>query len=405
MRLRAALVACPTVVGAVVALGVPAQAVDSSSYQHHRARAESVIDGFYDSWLVHEQAPFSWSGDVSACRPGRPSDAVTASTFAQINYFRAVAGLRPVGVLGDLDGAVQQTALMMDANRALSHDPPQSWACRTKLAARTAGRSNLALGSTVRGAPAITQYVLDPGRHNKQVGHRRWLFNPRTARMASGSTRRANALAVVGMPQHSEPVPSYVPWPARGAFPSPLEPRGRWSLSASRPGTDFSRARVRVLGPKGNRIPLTRRKVKDGMGPNTLVWQMSRVKRPSVGQELSYRVRVTKVRRNGRRLDPVRWTVTLVRPDRPVLSTAAPTISGTPEVGSTLVVSDGAWSPAPSSLEHQWFRDGEPLVGQVHRFYRLQERDAGTVISVRVRAGVRHYVSGRVTAQVSVPGR
>lgn len=363
----------------------------SGGYDPHDRR--QVIDTFYDVWLANQQVPLGWTGSRDGCRPGRVSSAAQAATLSQVNYFRTLVGLRRVRFDDATAGLAQRTALIMDANMALSHFPPRSWRCRTQAGAWLASRSNLALGTAgrARGAQAVTRYVEDAGARNRQVGHRRWLFSPRTAVMASGTTGRANALVVVGMPQHRAAVPSYLRWPSAGYFPAPLEPRGRWSLSASRRGTDFSRARVQVVGPDGRRLAVERYPVRNGMGPNTLVWKVGDLVRPTVTTDVSYRVRVSGIRRGGRVLAPVAWTVTLVRPDRALTPVQAPEVIGTYAVGETVFASAGTWSRTPDRLSYQWLRDGEPIPGQVYRFYRLALGDEGHRIGVRVRAAADYF--------------
>jgi hypothetical protein len=359
-----------------------------------RADRRSVIDTFYDIWWRNQLVPVGWTGSVRGCHPGQVSTTAQSATRVQINYFRTLAGLREVGLDTELQGGAQRTALMMDANNQLSHDPPDTWACRTDIGDRLAGRSNLALGSTVPGARAITLYVRDPGSGNTPVGHRRWLLNPRTARMSAGSTSSANAVVVVGMPQHSLPVPRWVPWPSAGYFPAPLEPAGRWSLSTSLRRTDFSRAAVTVRDASGLSLPVRKHPLVDGMGPRTLVWHVGDLRTPAVGADLSYRVRVSGIRHHGERVPAVAWTVTLVRPDRRTRLVEQPTLTGTLAAGQELRVSTGTWAPRARSVRYQWLRDGTPLPSQTYPFYRVQDSDAGHSISVRVRGSAPYHLPG-----------
>ena len=56
-----------------------------------------------------------------------------------------MSGLAPVTFSPTLNARSQRTALMMSANRSLSHAPPRSWRCSSQAGAANAGRSNLAL--------------------------------------------------------------------------------------------------------------------------------------------------------------------------------------------------------------------------------------------------------------------
>jgi hypothetical protein len=355
---------------------------------------QAVIDAFYDSWLHNQKVPIGWTGSVSGCKAGQISDAASAATLGQINYFRVVAGLRPVRFDSDLATVAQRTALMMDANNQLSHDPPDYWACRTDAADRLAGRSNLALGSSAHGAIAISRYILDSS--NVYAGHRRWLLNPRTAVMSAGSTAQANAVAVVGMPQHSLPVPRWVPWPSAGYFPSPLEPDGRWSLSASNSHTDFAYASVSVTDAAGQRYPVKKYPVVNGYGPRTLVWHVSDLRRPAPGENLAYTVRVSGIRRYGDRIPAVSYTVTLVRPDRVARVVESPKINGTFSPGHELMATPGTWYPRTDQVTFQWHRDGVAIAGATYPFYQVKSTDVNHTLSVTVRAEPAYYLPGRV---------
>jgi uncharacterized protein YkwD len=358
------------------------------------ADRQGVIDAFYDRWLRNQKVPLGWTGSVSDCKPGQVSDAARAATLGQINYFRTAAGLRPVTLHPDLATVAQRTALMMDANDQLSHDPPDSWACRSDAADRLAGRSNLALGSSAHGAMAITRYVLDSA--NAYAGHRRWLLNPRTAVMSAGSTAQANAVAVVGMPQHSLSVPRWVPWPSAGYFPEPLEPEGRWSLSASNPHTDFSYASVSITDAAGVRYPVKTFPAVDGFGPSTLVWQVSDLRRPAVGENLAYTVRVSGIHRYGERIAAVSYTVTLVRPDRVARVVESPQVMGSFSPGHELTATPGTWYPRTNQVTFQWHRDGVALPGATDPSYVVSSGDVNHTLSVVVRAAPTYYVPGRV---------
>ena len=62
------------------------------------------------------------------------------------------------------------------------------------------------------------------------------------------------------------------------------------------------------------------------------------------------------------------------------------TISGTPQVGSTLTADEGSPSPTPDSIEYQWYADGNPIDGATNETLTLAAAQAGQAISVRVTA-------------------
>lgn len=63
-----------------------------------------------------------------------------------------------------------------------------------------------------------------------------------------------------------------------------------------------------------------------------------------------------------------------------------PAITGTLEVGEVLTVSDGTWSPTPTSYGYAWFRNGAAIPGADQATYTLDPADEGAMIRARVTA-------------------
>jgi hypothetical protein len=74
-----------------------------------------------------------------------------------------------------------------------------------------------------------------------------------------------------------------------------------------------------------------------------------------------------------------------------------PTLDGVEEVGNTLRVSPGDWSPTPTSFEYQWLRDSEPIEGATAATYTLVGEDAETAISAEVTGIKLGYESTTMT--------
>ncbi len=83
-----------------------------------------------------------------------------------------------------------------------------------------------------------------------------------------------------------------------------------------------------------------------------------------------------------------------------LVSTEAPEILGTPEVGQTVHATRGLWSLPGVEVSYQWLRDGAPIAGATARSYAVGRADLGAVLAVRVDASV----DGRQATATSAPG-
>ncbi len=261
---------------------------------NRRAAVESAYERNYASGL---NTGTGYTGSDSECRPGTSSASSRAATLRAVNFVRSMSGLAPVRFSTVLNGRSQRTALMMSANQALSHTPPRGWRCYTRIGAANAARSNLVLSyPSITSAGLVGLYMGEPGSGNAAVAHRRWLLNPFATTMGTGSTDAANAMTVVGPTAANRPNPAWVSWPTAGYFPRPLEPSGRWSLSAGSRQADFRRATVRVYR-NGKAIRAVKLRVHSGYAMPTLVWQIPAARAKSG----TYRVVVRGVHRVGTR--------------------------------------------------------------------------------------------------------
>jgi uncharacterized protein YkwD len=261
---------------------------------NRQAAVESAYVRDYASGL---NTSTGYTGSDSECRPGTSSASSRAATLRAVNFVRAMSGLAPVRFSAALNTRSQRTALMMSANRALSHAPPRGWRCYNSIGAANAGRSNLALSyPSITSAGMVGLYMGEPGSGNAAVGHRRWLLNPSATTMGTGSTDTANAMTVIGPTAAHRPNPAWVSWPTAGYFPRPLEPGGRWSLSAGSRKADFRRATVRVYR-NGKALRAVKLAVHSGYAMPTLVWQIPAAQAKSG----TYRVVVRGVHRAGTR--------------------------------------------------------------------------------------------------------
>lgn len=305
----AATVAGPTTIGAA---GTRITSRWASSI--NTSSLATVNAAYWSAYQPRLSQLIDWiGGSVLGCLPGLSSLSTNAGTLASLNFVRSMAGLAPVSFSSTMNAAAQKAALIMAANGNLSHYPSSGWKCWTSAGATAASKSNLALAyPSLKAGQIIDLYMDDPGSTNTAAGHRRWILNPFSTVMGTGSTEVANALTVIGPTSANRPNPRWVGWPTAGYFPNALEPGGRWSLSAGRRDVNFRYARIAVFQGT-TRIPVHKYTVHGGYAQPTLVWQM-----PSTfNKSKAYRVVVTNIKRPGttKRLR-AEYTVRLFTPSR-----------------------------------------------------------------------------------------
>ncbi len=264
-----------------------------------------------------------WTGNYSATSPFTGAEGTVSAAFVgdverRINYFRAMCGLpadvrvntgatvkveasdphQPAGSTLK-SAAAQRSAYMIaktyaglgSASPALSHNPQPGETVAWRSDAWNAhANGNLSFGFF--GPGAISAYMAEDvsgtSGWNTGVGHRRWLTFPQATDFATGDTPGfyttngstatlippTNALYVAQKPTEMAPdvTPRFVPYPAAGYFPVPLNTRF-WSLSY--PGADFSTATVTMTDQAGVVIPVAKKPVVNGFGASTIVWDVS----------------------------------------------------------------------------------------------------------------------------------
>ncbi len=195
--------------------------------------------------------PSGWNGNVSNCVAGTTSATFKEAVLRRINYFRAMAGLPSSATFDATFSAnVQQAALMMSANNALSHAPTNTWFCFSLVGSNAAANANIALGSF--GPTSVDGYIRDSQANNTAVGHRRWLLYPQTQLFGSGDVPAAGSLLAANAiwvfdGNFGGPRPGvrdgFVAWPPPGFVPN-LVVYSRWSFSF--PGANFVGTTVSV---------------------------------------------------------------------------------------------------------------------------------------------------------------
>jgi hypothetical protein len=171
---------------------------------------------------------YSAQPNIAACQAGTLKPEVGARVLATLNDIRAHHNLPPVTYAAADEPAVQQSALMMAANGALSHNPPTNWNCYTTAGATAAGQSNIYLGTGglrySQDADIMIGWLTDTNNVTaNNIGHRRWLLYPFLSTIAYGrvagtwqTSNRADgaSIKVINSTQNTAgPLPDYVAYP------------------------------------------------------------------------------------------------------------------------------------------------------------------------------------------------
>lgn len=266
----------------------------------------TVVNNYVNNYLgsAVSLSELGWTGNNSGCMAGVISSTAQTKTFQRINYFRNLVGLGSVSYTSSYDVQTQEAALMMKANNALDHFPPNSWLCYTTNGYNGAGNSNLALGSYA--SNAIDLFMSDPGAGNYMAGHRRWVIYSKAVNFGHGSTNNSDALWVFTAPGNPAGLPPYITWPVAGYMPRTLIPQ-RWSFSI--PGADFSSATATVLDENNNNVGLTVNTLTNGYGDNTIVWDLTSAPSFSGSADVLYQVTVSNVKISGVTQSPYSYNV------------------------------------------------------------------------------------------------
>jgi len=155
----------------------------------------------------------TWSGSTATCTPGDISAEGRANALKLVNLYRFLAELPAVATDPGYDQSAQACALMIDANSALNHDPPTSWACYSSEGAAGAMSSNEA---STPGVTAVGLYVVDPGNPTT-IGHRRWILSNSLGPIGLGSTNGWSCMKVIG--GSGAAGRPWTAWPPPGPFP------------------------------------------------------------------------------------------------------------------------------------------------------------------------------------------
>lgn len=248
---------------------------------------EIALEDYNTNYLGSAVSDPGWTGSTVTCNAGTLPQATHDKVIKRINYFRRMVGLNDNTTLDPSKyGMYQDAALMMKANNALNHTPPDTWTCYTQNGYTGASTSNLALGA--HASNAVTLFINDPGASNTSVGHRRWILHSAKTQFSYGSTNSSMSLGVIGVAGGNTKIPAFIAYPPNGYIPQTLT-FPRWSFGIA--GANFSAATVTMTGDSGN-IPVTIISVGGSYGDKTIVWEPQGIVTNS-NADVSYTVTVS----------------------------------------------------------------------------------------------------------------
>jgi hypothetical protein len=190
----------------------------------------------------------TWSGSVDTCMAGDISADGRENALRMFNLVRWLAELPAVVTEDARNQQAQACALMMTANKALSHDPPADWKCFTELGKKGASTSNISSGP---GVSSVLSYMVDTGNETT-FGHRRIILSNELGPIGLGSAGKDGSSCMQNIGGTGKSAKAWQAWPPPGPFPMQayvdaykrsLDSTG-WSIQSK--NIDLSAAQVTV---------------------------------------------------------------------------------------------------------------------------------------------------------------
>jgi len=272
-----------------------------------------VVSFYKSDYLKPQSVKNGWNGNTQSCNAGNNSQEYTDATLKTINYFRAMLGVpADITFKQEYNDKALKSALIMEANFNLSHNPPSNWKCYSEEGAKGAANSNIAIGAS--GSQAISLYMWDPGAGNYFVGHRRWIMSPSQAVMGTGSTEKGDSLWVFGGFRKEENAREYVSWPNSGFVPFKFgySKDYRWSFTAHK--AQVKDATV-IVKKAGKNLKVNKEKYAGGYGEgDTIVWTLPELDSKELTRDESFDVEIQDIKKEGKSISH-KYKVTFINPD------------------------------------------------------------------------------------------
>ncbi|MGI6393449.1 MAG: CAP domain-containing protein [bacterium] len=242
---------------------------------------------------IVEDGVYYTEPNVGKCDPGDLNDKEKSAVLKRLNYIRSLHGLPPVVYKSEDDYLTAECALVISANKKLSHTPESNWKCYSQDALEGCNKSNIFIqwGTNALSLPSTS--IVDAFMTDENVetlGHRRWFIDPWLAHISFGrvdDTKNnvlGSAIKVINDAQQSS-IPSsvkFVAYPFED-YPSKLyndnvmmsfslvyDRVNKWNNNK----VSFASAAIAIKDPNNKTMKITGMKFdNEGYGiPNNIRW-------------------------------------------------------------------------------------------------------------------------------------
>ncbi len=196
--------------------------------------------------MMYKNVEYDTYPELSTCRAGTIKQIDKDNYLTLINEIRALHNLKPILYNSDEDIKMQESALMMNANNALSHNPNSSWPCYTPNGASGAGSANLAIGYNNIFSTVVDGWLID--NNVDTLGHRRWILYAGLQDSAIGFVYRAGSMKTLNYGDDS--YVEYVAYPYKNYPSSLMDEYALWNVSLTGnqcEGECYKDAQIRVF--------------------------------------------------------------------------------------------------------------------------------------------------------------
>ncbi len=265
--------------------------------------------------------------NVDDCYEGILKMSEKEKALNRLNYFRQIHELPLVSYNTSWDVGTQKSALISVANKTLSHFPPTTYKCYTKLGDTACQQSNLHISWYSNFTQPWNSEMSIDGWINEEysssIGHRRWFLSPFLKTVSFGRVDwiESNGTYIVGTTMHifdsdgsANTNVEFVACPYHNYPSTAFKPnlilsftavpdKSSWYAQANRT-VDFSNAKITVTNENGNSLQVyeqTYDNINYGV-PNSLEWKVN-----GLQYNIKYNVSISNAKVNSQFKDYSYW--------------------------------------------------------------------------------------------------